>query len=88
MLILLWTPKITTDAFNGRRVDITEFGQVLAACCHLFNTKFTSSKVEFTQRQANEAAHHLAGVAALLASPVIYTNVPRCIEQVIGNEIQ
>jgi hypothetical protein len=56
--------KSATDAFNGRCVDITELGQVLSACRRLFNTKFTNYKVEFTQRQANEATHHLAGGGA------------------------
>lgn len=37
--------KITTDAFNGRHVDITKFGQILSACHHHLNTKFTNSKV-------------------------------------------
>jgi len=79
--------KITTDAFNSRRVDITKFGQVLSACRQLFDTKFTNSKVEFIRRQTNEVTHHLAGVAALLTSLTIYTNVPRCIEQIIDNEM-
>lgn len=79
--------KTDTDAFNGHRVNIIEFAQVLSTCRRLFNTKFTNSKVEFTRRQVNEEAHHLARVAALLASPIIYTNVLRYIEQIIGNEM-
>jgi len=79
--------KITTDAFNSRRVDITKFGQVLFACHQLFNTKFTNLKVVFTQRQDNEATHHLVEVAALLANPTIYTYISRCIEQIVDNEI-
>ena len=46
-----------------------------------------NSKVEFNRRQANEVAHALVGVATLLASPTTYTIVPRCIEQLIINEM-
>jgi len=37
--------KITADAFNHRRIDVTEFGQVILACQSLFNTHFSNSKV-------------------------------------------
>jgi ribonuclease HI len=79
--------KITTDAFNHRWIDVTEFGQVISACQSLFNTNFSNSKVEFNRRQANEVAHTLAGVATLSASPNIYYRVPRCINSLIINEM-
>ncbi|KEH21136.1 hypothetical protein MTR_8g098925 [Medicago truncatula] len=39
--------KITTNAFNHRRIDVTKFSQVISACQSLFNTHFSNSKVEF-----------------------------------------
>jgi len=69
--------KSTVDAFNNPRPDISEFGLIIYACRSLFNLKFTNSKVEFNQRQANEVTHALAGAATLLASPIIYSYVPR-----------
>ncbi|AES67217.1 hypothetical protein MTR_2g088140 [Medicago truncatula] len=65
------------DAFNHRRIDVTEFGQVISACQSLFNTNFSNSKVEFNRRQANEVAHTYVGVATLSSSPNIYYHVPR-----------
>jgi len=79
--------KITMDAFNHPRPDVTEFGLIISACRRLFSSQFTNSKVEFTQRQANEVAHVLAGAATLLASPTTYFIVPRCIEHLIINEM-
>jgi len=79
--------KSIVDAFNQNRVDVTETCHILSACRLLFSSYFTNSKVEFSRRQANEAAHTLAGVATLSASPTIYYRVPRCIEQIIINEM-
>jgi ribonuclease HI len=79
--------KTITDAFNQNRVDVTETGHILSDCRRLFTSHFTNSKVEFSRRQANEAAHILAGAATLLASPIIYYHIPRCIENVIINEM-
>ena len=79
--------NITTDAFNHRRIDVTEFGQVMSACQSLFNINFSNSKVEFNKRQANEVAHTLAGVVTLSASPKIYYHVPRCINSLVINEM-
>jgi len=78
--------KTIVDAFNHTRPYITEFGLIISACRSMFRLKFTNSKVEFHRRQANEVAHALAAVAALLASPTTYTIVPRCIEHLIMNE--
>jgi len=76
--------KTTVDTFNHTRPDIIEFGLVISACRSMFRSKFTNSKVEFNRRQANEVAHALTGVAALLASLTIYSIVPRCIEHLIN----
>ena len=79
--------KITTDAFNHRQIDVTEFGQVISACQSLFNTHFSNSKVEFNRSQANEVAHILAGAVTLSAIPNIYYHVSRCINSLIINEM-
>lgn len=79
--------KITHDAFHSRKVDDSEFGQIISACQSLFSTHFTNSRVEFIRRQANEVAHALAGEATLLASPITYFNPPRCINNIIFNEM-
>jgi len=57
--------KVTVDAFHRVRVDVTETGQIISACRHLFASHFTNLKVEFYRRQSNEVAHTLAGVATL-----------------------
>jgi ribonuclease HI len=79
--------KTITDAFNKNRVDVTETGYILLECRRLFTSHFTNSKVEFNRRQANEAAHILARAATFLASPTIHYHVPRCIENIIINEM-
>ncbi|XP_024630887.1 uncharacterized protein [Medicago truncatula] len=79
--------KTTVDAFNKSRPDVYEFGLIISACRSLFDLHFTNSKVEFNRRQANEVAHTIAGVAILLASPITYSYVPRCIEHLIFNEM-
>jgi len=79
--------KTNVDAFNHTCPDITEFGLIIPACRSMFRSKFTNSKVEFNRRQANEVVHALVGVAALLASLITYSIVPRCIEHLIINEM-
>jgi hypothetical protein len=46
-----------------------------------------NSRVEFVRRQANGVAHSLAREAPLLSSPVIYYDIPSCIETIIINEM-
>jgi ribonuclease HI len=79
--------KITCDAFHFRRDDVSEFGHVIASCKALFSAFFINSRVEFTRRQANGAAHALAREATFLASPIIYYHIPSCIETIIINEM-
>ncbi len=79
--------KITRDAFHSRKMDVTDFGSIIGACRELFSTSFTNSRVEFTRRQANAAAHALAREATSLASPNIYYDIPHCIESIIINEM-
>jgi len=43
----------TIDAFHQAWVDVTEIGQIIFACRHLFTSQFTNSKVEFNRRQTN-----------------------------------
>jgi ribonuclease HI len=79
--------KVTADAFNSPRHDLTEFGYIITACRNLFFSHFANSRVEFSRRQANVAAHILAGEAIFSASPIIHFNVPYCIDSVITNEM-
>jgi len=53
----------------------------------LFTIKFANSKLGFNRQQANETAHNLVDIAALLANPTFYTNVLRCIEKIIINKM-
>jgi len=50
------------------------------------NYWFENSKVEFSRRQANVAAHTLAREAISLASPHVFDDVPFCISTLIFNE--
>jgi ribonuclease HI len=79
--------KIARDAFHSHTVDVTEFGHIIDACRDTFSTSFTNSRVEFIRRQANAAAHALAREATSLASPIIYYDIPHCIETIIINEM-
>ena len=79
--------ETTTDAFHSRRTDISEFGNIIDTCRNLFATSFTNSRVEFSRRQANAAAHALAREVTSLASPIIYYVIPCCIETIIINEM-
>lgn len=79
--------KVIADAFNSHRLDVTEFGHVILACRHLFSSSFTNSRVAFNRRQANVSAHILVGEATLAASPIVYFEVPDCINYVISNEM-
>jgi len=75
--------KITRDAFHSCKMDVTDFGSIIGACRELFSTSFTNSRVEFTRRQANAAAHASAREATSLASPSIYYDISYCIESII-----
>ncbi|AES70940.1 hypothetical protein MTR_3g065120 [Medicago truncatula] len=44
-------------------------------------------EIEFVRRQTNEVAHALSREVTLLASPVVYFNLPECIETLIINEM-
>jgi hypothetical protein len=80
--------KVTCDTFLSLRDDISECWNVIASCKALFSAFFTNSRIEFTRRQANAAAHVLAGEAIFLASPIIYYHIPSCINNIIINEMQ
>jgi ribonuclease HI len=79
--------KTIMDAFNQNQVDFTETDYILLECRRLFTSHFTNFKIEFSRRQANEAAHILAGATTFLASSTIHYHVHRCIENVLINEI-
>jgi len=64
--------NVTTDAFNSRRYDATEFGQVIITCQNIFSSSFANSRVEFSRRQANVDVHLLVGEATLSVNPTIY----------------
>jgi len=79
--------KTTHDAFHAHKDDVSEFGHIITACQSLFTNQFTNSRVEFTKRQTNAVAHALTGEALLSVSPTVYFNTPRCINNVIFNEM-
>nr|ABN06177.1 Polynucleotidyl transferase, Ribonuclease H fold [Medicago truncatula] len=79
--------KLFADAFLSDRNDTSEFGCIISSCRSLFTALFFNSRVEFVRRQANEVAHALAKEATLLASPVVYFEIPNYIEIIIINEI-
>jgi len=79
--------KLRVDAFLSNRNDTFEFGCIISFCCSLFGSTFVNSRVEFVRRQANGVAHALAREATLLASPVIYYDIPDYIETLIINEM-
>jgi len=79
--------KFTKDAFTARRDDISEFWHIVEASRSMFHSKFSNSRVEFVRRQVNVVAHTLAREATLLASDVVYYDIPNCIESSIINEM-
>ncbi|XP_039683319.1 uncharacterized protein [Medicago truncatula] len=78
--------RTTQLAFYARKDDVSEFGNVITACRGILSTKFTNSRVEFIQRQADEVAHVFVGEATLVVSPTIYYHVPLCIDNLIFND--
>jgi len=79
--------KLTVDAFLSDRNDTSEFGCIITSCRSLFNSLFSNSRVNFVRRQVNGVAHALARDTTLLASPVVYYDIPNCIESLIINEM-
>jgi len=79
--------KVTTDAFNSNRHDVTEFCHIITTCQNIFYSYFTNSKVEFNQLQANVAALVLVDETTLLATSTIYFDVPDCINIFIINKM-
>jgi len=79
--------KITIDAFNSNRQDVTKFGHIITTCQFFFSSYFTNSRVEFNRRQTNMIVHALAGYATLSASPTIHSDVPDCMNNIIINEM-
>jgi len=74
------------DYFNKGSNDISEFGAIVEECWRSCVTYFENSKVEFSQRQANEVVHTLAREATFLANPQIFNVAPLCISTLIINE--
>jgi len=79
--------KLTSDAFLSTRNDTCEFGSIILSFHSLFSFFFSNSWVEFLRRQANAVAHALAREATFIASPVVYYNIPNCIETLIINQM-
>ncbi|MCH93742.1 replication protein A 70 kDa dna-binding subunit, partial [Trifolium medium] len=79
--------KRVVDKLHGKKVDISELGDIVSNCKQIFNSYFTNSRVEFIKRQANEAAHALANVAPSLPSFHISIDIPACIQNIIMNEM-
>jgi len=80
--------KITRDAFHFRREDVSEFGHIITSCKFIFTTFFTNFRVKFFKRQANAAAHALAGEATFLANLITYFRIPSYIKPIIMNKMQ
>jgi len=79
--------KITVDAILSNKVDVTEFGQIIAACQNTLSSFFTNSRVEFNRLQANVVAHGLAREATDSANSIVHSNIPDCIATLIMNEM-
>jgi ribonuclease HI len=79
--------KLTVDAFQSTRNDLSEFGCIISSCRSLFSHLFSNSRVEFVRRQANAVAHTLAREATHSASSAVYYEIPACIESLIINEM-
>jgi len=48
--------KLTTNAFNSNRKDITEFGHIITTCQDLLSSHYTNSSVKFSMQQTNVVA--------------------------------
>jgi hypothetical protein len=79
--------KVTVNAFNTPQNDVTEFGHVITTCRNLFYSHFANSRIEFSRRQANVAAHVLTREVMLSASLIVYFDVPDCIDSIIINKM-
>jgi len=68
----------------------TTLSSLVASYLHvvlLFSSSFSNFKVKFVRQQANEVVYALAKETTLLASLVIYYDIPKCIETLIINEM-
>jgi len=79
--------KVTADAFLSSMNDLSESGCIISSCRSLFSNLFSNSSVEFVRRQDNAVAHALAIEVTSLASPIVYFDIPNCIESLIINEM-
>jgi ribonuclease HI len=79
--------KRVADYFNKGRGDVTEFGSIMDSSIQLCRNHLTNSHVEFTRRQANEAAHVLAKAATSSTSFHVFDVIPACITTLILNEM-
>jgi len=79
--------KLTVDAFLSSRNDLFEFGYIISSCRSLFSNFFSNTRVKFIRRHANTVAHSLAREATLLASHVVYIDIPECIDSLLINEM-
>jgi len=77
--------KLMSDAFLSIRNETSKFGCIISSCRSLFSSLFANSRVEFVRQQANGVVHALAREAMLLASPVVYFDIPDCIKTLIIN---
>jgi hypothetical protein len=75
------------DNFHYEKVDVTEFGEIIAHFRRIFSSFYPNSSVESIRQQANEVAHNLAKVATYLVSPQILVKIPHCIEHFLINKI-
>jgi len=83
----IWTWFYVVDRFIGNEVDLTELGYIVQNCIRLKNYVFPNSVVEFSWRQANEAAHNLTRVTTYMVNPQVFDNQPSCIHDFVVNEM-
>jgi hypothetical protein len=67
---------VTTGAFNSSRNGVTEFGHVIIVYRNPFSLHFINFGVEFSRRQDNVTSDVLACKTTLLASVMVYLDVP------------
>jgi len=55
--------------------------------CHIVESSVYNSHAEFSKREANVVAHHLAKAIIYSASSQVYFDIPTCIYSSLFNEM-
>ncbi|GAU34086.1 hypothetical protein TSUD_255820 [Trifolium subterraneum] len=78
--------KIVVDAISSRQEGISDFSLLISSIQSLLMSN-PNFEVKFVKRQANMVAHELARAAYSMSGHRIFESIPRCIENILINDM-